>query len=83
MDNRITQTLQFRIKMSENNPTYLYKVVVKQNGKTILQETQSQIQGLDYQIPVELNRESVNKFDIEVIHKSGYRVKAKKVYEVR
>lgn len=83
VEDRISQTLQFRIKIPENNPTYLYKVVVKQNGKPILQETLAQIQGLDYQIPVELNRESVNRFEIEVTHKSGYRVKAKKVYEVR
>lgn len=78
----ITETLQFRIKLAENDPELLYKVVVKQNGKPILQEILSQIQNLDYQIPVTLERNSVNRFDIEVTHKSGYRAKARKVYEV-
>lgn len=82
MADRIMQTLQFRIKIPENNTDLLYKVTVKQNGKPILQESLGQIQNLDYQIPVELDRGSPNRFDIEVIHKSGYRVKAKKVYEV-
>lgn len=82
-EDRIQQTLQFRIKIPENNPQFLYKVVVKQNGKPILQETLSQIQGLDYQIPVELNRGGVNTFEMEVTHKSGYKAKSKKVYEVR
>lgn len=79
---RILQTLQFRIKIPENNPELLYKVVVKQNGKPILQETLAQIQNLDYLIPVELERGLVNRFDIEVTHKSGFKAKAKKIYEV-
>lgn len=80
---RITQTLQFRIRLPDNAPENLYKVTVKQNGKVILQETLSQIQNLDYQIPVELTRGAPNHIDIEAIHKSGYKAKAKKVYEVR
>ncbi|MCF0225013.1 MAG: FecR domain-containing protein [Fibrobacter sp.] len=79
---RIVENLQFRIKIPENNPEFLYKVIVKQNGKIILQETLSQIQGLDYLVPVELTRGGANRLDIEVIHKSGYRSKAKKIYEV-
>ena len=78
----ITQTLQFQIRVPENDPIVLNKVVVRQNGKVILQERLSQIQNLDYQIPVELKRNHKNRFDIEVIHKSGYAVKATKVYEV-
>ena len=80
---RITQTLQFRIRVPDNAPENLYRVTVKQNGKVILQETLSQIQGLDYQIPVELSRGSANRLEIEAQHKSGFRAKAKKVYEVR
>lgn len=79
---RLMKTLQFRIKIPENNPGFLYKVLVKQNGKVILQETLSQIQNLDYQLPVELNRELPNRIEIEVTHKSGFRAKAKKIYEV-
>jgi len=82
-EDRIAQSLQFRIKIPENTTDVLYKVVVKQNGKPILQETLSQIQNLDYQVPVELDRGAVNRFDIEVTHKSGFKAKAKKVYEVR
>lgn len=82
MEDRITQNLQFKIKIPENNPDLLYKVVVKQNGKVILQETLSQIQGLDYLIPVDIVRTSPNRFDIEVTHKSGFKAKAKKSYEV-
>ena len=80
---RIAQTLQFRIRLPDNAPENLYKVTVRQNGKVILQETLSQIQNLDYQIPVELTRGAPNHIDIEAIHKSGYKAKAKKVYEVR
>lgn len=79
----ITQTLQFQIRVPENDPVVLNKVIVKQNGKVILQERLSQIQNLDYQIPVELKRGIKNRFDIEVVHKSGYTVKAYKVYEVK
>lgn len=82
-DPNVAQSLQFRIKIPENTTDVLYKVVVKQNGKPILQETLSQIQNLDYQIPVELERGISNRFDIEVTHKSGFRAKATKVYEVR
>lgn len=82
-DDRIMQTLQFRVKVPENSPELLYKVIVRQNGKIILQETLSQIQNLDYQIPVELNRGMANRFEIEAIHKSGFKARAKKVYEVR
>ncbi|PWJ67586.1 FecR family protein [Fibrobacter sp. UWB15] len=79
---RITQTLQFRIRIPENDPDYLYKVTVRQNGKVILQESLSQIHNLDYQIPVSLTRGVRNHFDIEVVHKSGYISKAKKDYGV-
>jgi hypothetical protein len=79
---RITQTLQFRIRIPENDPDFLYKVTVRQNGKVILQETLSQIHNLDYQIPVSLSRGVRNHFDIEVVHKSGYISKAKKDYGV-
>lgn len=79
---RLMKTLQFRVKIPENNPGFLYKVLVKQNGKVILQETLSQIQNLDYQLPIELNRELPNRIEIEVTHKSGFRAKAKKIYEV-
>lgn len=79
---RIVQTLQFRIRLSDNSTENLYKVTVKQNGKVILQETLSQIQNLDYQIPIELTRGSPNRINVEVVHKSGFKAKAQKVYEV-
>lgn len=79
----ITQTLQFEIRVPpENDPIVLNKVVVKQNGKVILQERLSQITNLKYEIPVVLKRAFKNRFDIEVIHKSGYSVKTYKIYEV-
>lgn len=78
----IQQTLVFKIKIPENNPEFLHKVVVKQNGKIILQETLSQIQSLDYQQPIQLTRGAANRVEIEVTHKSGFKAKAKKVYEV-
>lgn len=82
LNDEIVKTLQFKIKNPENDPVFLYKVVVKQNGKVILQETLNQIQSQDYQIPVKLLRNAKNKFDIEVIHKSGFSAKAQKIYEV-
>ena len=51
----ITQTLQFQIRVPENDPIVLNKVTVKQNGKVILQERLSQIQNLDYQIPTSMS----------------------------
>ena len=80
---RLTQTLQFRVRIPENDPEFLYKVTVRQNGKVILQESLSQIHNLDYQIPVTLSRGAKNHIDIEVVHKSGYISRAKKDYEVR
>ena len=78
----ITETLQFQIRIPENDVSFLNKVTVRQSGKVLLQERLSQIQNLDYQIPVELKR-GKNRFDIEVIHKSGFAVKTYKVYEVK
>lgn len=84
----IIKTLQFKIKSPENDPVFLYKVTIKQNGKVILQETLGQIQSLDYQVPVELKRDdrnhgAQNRFEIEVKHKSGFIAKAEKIFEVR
>lgn len=78
----IQQSLLFSIKIPENNPKFLHKVIVKQNGKIILQETLSQIQSLDYQLPIQLTRGAANRVEIEVTHKSGFKAKAKKIYEV-
>ena len=78
----IMQTLHFQIRLPEYDPSFLNKVTVRQDGKVVLQERLSQIQNLDYQIPVELKRDHKNRFDIEVIHKSGFAVKTTKVYEV-
>ncbi|MCF0220793.1 MAG: FecR domain-containing protein [Fibrobacter sp.] len=82
MNEGIVKTLQFKIRTPENDPSHLYKVVVKMNGKVILQEVLSQIQNLDYQVPLELNRGVSYTVDIEVTHKSGYKAKVKKIYEV-
>ncbi len=79
----ILETLQFQIRVPENDPSFLNKVTVRQNGKVILQERLSQIQNLDYQIPVELKRGQKTRFVIEVVHKSGYVVKTSKVYGVK
>ncbi len=76
------ETLQFQIRIPENDPNFLNRVLVRQDGTVILKETLSQIQNLDYQIPVELKRGHMNRFVIEAIHKSGYVVKTTKVYEV-
>ena len=78
----IMETLQFQIRIPENDPNFLNRVLVRQDGTVILKETLSQIQNLDYQIPVELKRGHMNRFVIEAIHKSGYVVKTTKVYEV-
>lgn len=80
--NKIVKSLQFSVRVPGGDHNVLYKVVVKQNGRIILEETLSQIQALDYQVPVDLKRNMVNKIDVEVTHKSGYVVKAQKVFEV-
>ena len=75
---RISQSLQFRIRIPDNNPENLYKVVVKQNGKVIRQELLAQIHSLDYQIPLELSRGGVNRIEVEVTHTSGSKATATK-----
>jgi hypothetical protein len=81
-NDKIVKTVQFTVRVPGGDPSVLYKVVVKQNGRIVLQETLTQIQALDYQVPVELVRKGINKIEVEVTHKSGYIVKAQKVYEV-
>ena len=83
MVDKITKTLDFKIKTVENDPSYIHSVVVKQNGKEILREVKDQIQSLDFSLPVELKRNFKNQFDIQVIHKNGIKKSAKKIYEVR
>lgn len=82
INDAIYRTLQFKIRTAENDPSHLYKVLVKMNGKILLQETLAQIQNMEYQIPLELFSGSTYIVDIEVTHKSGYKAKAKKIYEV-
>lgn len=79
----ISKTLHFKIRLIENDPEYLTLVSVTQNGRTILRETNSQIQSLDYQIPVTLQRNGKNVFEIKVLHKNGSSETASKIYEVR
>ncbi len=83
MNDAIVKTLRFKVRLKENAPEYLHKVSVKQNGKEIFKEMTSQIQSLDFEIPLELRRNARNVFTIEVIHKSGKISVAKKIYEVR
>ena len=72
-----------------NHATYFGEAEKKQSSiclmqpKEILQEKLDQIQSLDYILPVEINRNALNQFEIEVLHKNGLTVKAKKIYEVR
>ena len=68
IEDLIMQTLQFQIRVPDYDPSSLERL--------------SQIQNLDYQIPVELKRAHKNRFDIEVVHKSGYAVRTAKIYEV-
>ena len=78
----IMQTVQFQIRVPENDPSVLNSVSVKLNKVSLVNESLSQIQNLDYQIPVTLKRNKKNTVDIEVVHKSGYKVTISKVYEV-
>lgn len=71
-----------RFKVDVLDVSELYQVMVKQNGKIILRETLNQIQSLDYDVRIELQREHENKFEIIAIHKSGIMAKAVKIYEV-
>ncbi|MCF0215352.1 MAG: FecR domain-containing protein [Fibrobacteraceae bacterium] len=80
---QIPKTLRFQIRIPENDPVVLYQVLVKQNGNVILKENLAQISNLDYGIPVTISRNNQNRFDIEVTHKSGYKAKVQKIYEVR
>jgi hypothetical protein len=81
-DGLISQTLQFQIRLPENDPSFLNKVTVRQNGKIVLQERLSQIENLDYQIQMDFKRGTKNRVVVEVVHKSGFVVKASKLYEV-
>ncbi len=83
MKDVIQKSLRFRIRLAENDPNYIHKVVIKQNGVDILTESAGQIQSLDYEVPVELTRNKNNVFDVYVTHKSGYKSHVQKTYEVR
>ena len=69
-NDKIVKTVQFTVRVPGGDPSVLYKVVVKQNGRIVLQETLTQIQALDYQVPVELVRTGINKIEVEVTTRS-------------
>ncbi len=77
----IKRTLRFKIDL----PTIseIHDVTVKQNGIKILHETTTQIESLDYDVPVELLRGKTSKIEIVVTHKSGRKASATKIYEVK
>lgn len=77
----IAKILRFSIDL--NDVSEVYSVIVKHNGKVILQEKLGQITSLDYDVPVELVRNKRNKLDIIVRHKSGFVATATKVYGVK
>lgn len=77
----VKKTLRFSIDLDDVSE--VYSVTVKQNGRNILHETLSQIEMLDYDLPVELIRGKTNKFEIFVKHKNGRVVKATQIYEVK
>ncbi len=77
----IKKTLRFSINLDDVSE--VYSVTVKQNGRNILHETLNQIESLDYDIPVDLVRGKVTKFEVIVKHKSGRVATATKNYEVK
>lgn len=76
----IQKTLRFSINLDDVSE--VYSVVVKQNGRIILQENKNQVESLDYDLPVEMKRGKTTKFEVIVKHKSGRVATATASYEV-
>lgn len=82
--NILNKELRFSIKnIPENDTRYIQQVLVKKNGRIILNLLKHQITDLNYNIPIEITRDSNNIFEIEVRLKSGNVNKATKTFEVR
>ncbi len=77
----LKRTLRFKIDLP--SIAEIYDVTVKQNGVKILHELTSQIESLDYDVPVELLRSKTHKLEVIVKHKSGRTASATKIYEVK
>lgn len=82
--NILNKELRFSIKnIPENDTRYIQQILVKKNGRIILNLLKHQITDLNYNIPIEITRDSNNIFEIEVRLKSGNVNKATKTFEVR
>lgn len=80
----INKELRFSIRnIPENDPRYIQRVLVKKNGRVVMQLLQNQISDLHYSIPVEISRGTKIAYEIEVLLKSGNVSRATKTYEVR
>ncbi len=77
----VHSTLRFKIDLSDVSE--VYSVTIKQNGRKILHEILSQIESLDYDVPVNLHRGKTDRFEIIVKHKNGRVVTATKTLEVK
>lgn len=77
----VHNTLRFKIDLSDVSE--VYSVTIKQNGKRILHEILTQIESLDYDVPVDLHRGKTDRFDVIVKHKNGRTVTATKTIEVK
>lgn len=84
MSNVLNKELRFSIRnIPENDTRYIKQVLVKKDGRVILNLLNKQITDLHYNIPIEVTRNAKNSFEIEVRLKSGNISKATKTYEVR
>lgn len=76
--------LKFSIRnIPENDPRYIQRILIKKNGRIVMQLLHNQITDLHYSIPVEILRGSKDTYEIEVLLKSGNMSRAIKTYEVR
>lgn len=80
----MTRSMKFKIaNVPLQEPNQIKKITVKQNGKTTHQLQNKQIKDLNFDIPVELERDKKTIIKIEVVMKNGKILNASKTYEVR
>lgn len=80
----VTRNLKFKIaNVAQQDPTQIKKVTLKQNGKTTLQLQNKQINDINFDLPVELERDKKTIIKLEVVMKNGKILNASKTYEVR
>lgn len=80
-DNHIYKTLHFKINgLPQQDPRHIKRITVTQDGQTLLNYSNDQIERNDFDVQVKLNREVNSEVKISVEMKNGKKLSAVKTY---